>query len=67
MIISIIGDQRSTRMLCDFLEIMGVKLVYEEGRRKIIIANVYIAATMCQVPSSALYILVHLIFTNTES
>ena len=46
MIISIIGDQRSTRMLCDFLEIMGVKLVYEEGRRKIIIANTYIAATM---------------------
>lgn len=53
-------------MLCDFLEIMGVKLVYEEGRRKII-TNTYIAATMCQVPSSALYILVHLIFTNTES
>lgn len=66
MIISIIGDQRSTRMLCDFLEIMGVKLVYEEGRRKII-TNTYIAATMCQVPSSELYILVHLIFTNTES
>ena len=35
MIIGNIGVQRSTRVLCDFLEMMGAKLGFEERRRKI--------------------------------
>ena len=34
MIIGNIGVQRSTRVLCDFLEMMGAKLGFEERRKK---------------------------------
>ena len=53
-------------MLCDFLEMMGAKLGFEERRKKN--NNSKHSYSNYSVPGTFFsHILLHLIFTNTES